>query len=60
MTRKEYKEVISNLIKEIKIQKKVIMDSVQSPNMTEIELNYYKAGLENGIDVVIDILKEEK
>jgi hypothetical protein len=60
MTQKEYKEVISKLIKEIKIQKKVIMDSVQSPNMTEIELNYYKAGLENGIDVVIDILKEEK
>lgn len=60
MNKKEYKEVISKLIKEIKIQKKVIMDSVQSPNMTEIELNYYKSGLENGIDVVIDILKEEK
>lgn len=60
MTKNETNKLISSLIKEIKIQNKIILDSVQCESMTEEQLHYFKQGLKFGLMTAIDILKEEK
>ena len=59
MTQKEKKEVIKSLFNEIKMQKALIMDTLVSDTMDETSFKYYKQGLGDGINIVIDILKEE-
>lgn len=59
MTQKERKEVIKSLINEIKMQKSLMMDTLVSDTMDEISFKYYKQGLGDGINIVIDTLKEE-
>ena len=60
MTKNETNNLISSLIKEIKNQNKVILDSIQCHSMTEEQLHYFKQGLKIGLMSAIDILKEEK
>lgn len=60
MTKNETNNLISSLIKEIKNQNKVILDSIQCESMTEEQLHYFKQGLKFGLMTAIDILKEEK
>ena len=60
MTKNETNKLISSLIKEIKNQNKVILDSIQCDSMTEEQLHYFKQGLKFGLTTAIDILKEEK
>lgn len=60
MTKNETNNLISSLIKEIKNQNKVILDSIQCQSMTEEQLHYFKQGLKIGLMSAIDILKEEK
>lgn len=59
MTQKEKKEVTKSLINEIKMQKALIMDTLVSDTMDETSFKYYKQGLGDGINIVIDIIKEE-
>ena len=60
MTKNETNNLISSLIKEIKNQNKVILDSIKCDSMTEEQLHYLKQGLKFGLMTAIDILKEEK
>ena len=60
MTKNETNNLISSLIKEIKNQNKIILDSIQCESMTEEQLHYFKQGLKFGLMGAIDILKEEK
>lgn len=60
MTKNETNNLISSLIKEIKTQNKIILDSIQCQSMTEEQLHYFKQGLKLGLMSAIDILKEEK
>ena len=60
MTKNETNNLISSLIKEIKNQNKVILDSIKCDSMTEEQLHYFKQGLKFGLMTSIDILKEEK
>lgn len=60
MTKNETNNFISSLIKEIKNQNKVIIDSIKCDSMTEEQLHYFKQGLKFGLMTAIDILKEEK
>ena len=59
MTQKERKDVIKSLINEIKMQKSLMMDTLISDTMDETSFKYYKQGFGDGINIVIDILKEE-
>lgn len=60
MTQKEKKDIIISLKKEIKTQKPIILESIKCDTMTDVELAYYKRGIEDGMKLFIDILSDEQ
>ena len=60
MTKKERNDIIKGLEKEIKSQMSVILDSIKCDTMTEEQLHYFINGVMRGMNVCIDILKEER
>lgn len=60
MTKKERNDIIKGLEKEIKTQMSVILDSIKCDTMTEEQLHYFINGVMRGMNLCIDILKEER
>lgn len=60
MTKKEKNDVIKSLEKEIKNQMSVVLDSIKCDTMTEEQLHYFINGVMKGVNLCIDILKEER
>ena len=60
MTQKEKKDVIKSLENEIKNQMPVVLDSIKCDTMTEEQLHYFINGVMKGMNLCIDILKEER
>lgn len=60
MTKKEKNDVIKSLEKEIKNQLPVVLDSIKCDTMTEEQLHYFINGVMKGMNLCIDILKEER
>ena len=60
MTKKERNDVIKGLEKEIKTQMSVILDSIKCNTMSEEQLHYFIEGVMRGMNICVDILKEER
>lgn len=60
MTKKERRDLIRLLKREIKAQQAVILESIECETMTPAESAYYKRGLGDGMKLCIDILTEEE
>ena len=60
MTKKERNDIIKSMELEIKKQIPIILESIKSDTIMDIELNYFKSGVEMGLQTAIDILKEER
>ena len=60
MTKKEKNDVIKSLGKEIKNQMSIVLDSIKCDTMTEEQLHYFINGVMKGMNLCIDILKEER
>lgn len=60
MTKKEKNDVIKSLEKEIKNQMPVVLDGIKCDTMTEEQLHYFINGVMKGMNLCIDILKEER
>jgi hypothetical protein len=60
MTKKERNDVIGSMELEIKKQIPIILESMKSDTMLDVEMNYFKSGVEKGLITAIEILKEER
>jgi hypothetical protein len=60
MTKKERNDVIRSMELEIKKQMPIILESMKSDTMLDVEMNYFKSGVEKGLITAIEILKEER
>lgn len=60
MTKREKRDLIRSLKKEIRTQMNEILNSMEAPTMSKEAFAYYKCGIEQGIKVCIDILTEEE
>lgn len=60
MTNREKNEIIMGLENEIKKQMSVVLDSIKCDTMTEEQLHYFINGVMKGMNLCIDILKEER
>ena len=60
MTKKEKNEIIKVLENEIKNQMPVVLDSIKCDTMSDEQLHYFVSGVEKGMKLCIDILKEER
>lgn len=60
MTKKEKIEIIKALENEIKNQMSVVLDSIKCDTMNKEQLHYFASGVERGMNLCIDILKEER
>lgn len=60
MTKKERNDVIRSMELEIKKQIPIILESMKSDTMLDVEMNYFKSGVEKGLITAIEILKEER
>lgn len=60
MTKKEKNEIIKTLENEIKNQMSVVLDSIKCDTMNKEQLHYFVSGVERGMKVCVDILKEER
>jgi hypothetical protein len=60
MTAKERYDLIKQLENEIKMQIPIITDSIKCSTMSDTELKYFKDGVDKGLKLAIDILREER
>ena len=60
MTKREQRDLIRSLKKEIKAQQAVILESIECKTMTPEQIAYFRSGVQKGIEVCIDILTEEE
>ena len=60
MTQKEKNEIIKALENEIKSQMPVVLNSIECDTMSNEQLHYFASGIERGMKLCIDILKEER
>lgn len=60
MTKREKRDLIRSLKKEIKTQLPIILNSIECPTMTSEQIAYFKSGVGRGIEVCLDILTEEE
>lgn len=60
MTKKERRDLIRSLKKELKVQQAVILESIECETMTPAEFAYYKRGIGDAMKLCIDILTEEE
>ena len=59
MTKREQRDLIRSLKKEIKAQMPILLNSIECPTMTPEQIAYFRSGVRKGIEVCIDILTEE-
>ena len=60
MTKSERYDLIKQLEDEIKKQIPIVIDSIECSTMTAVELKYFKEGVEKGMRLSIDILRDER
>lgn len=60
MTKKEKNEIIKALENEIKNQMPVVLDGIKCDTMSDEQLHYFVSGVEKGMKLCVDILKEER
>lgn len=60
MTKKERNEVIKAMENEIKDQMSVVLDSIKCDTMNKEQLHYFVSGVIKGMNLCIDILREER
>ena len=60
MTKREQRDLIRPLKKEIKAQMPIILNNIECPTMSPEQIAYFRSGVQKVIEVCIDILTEEE
>jgi hypothetical protein len=60
MTKKERNEVIKAMEDEIKKQLPIILESIKCDTMSDEQFHYFISGVEKGMKLCVDILREER